>query len=192
MVFRDYEKKVTQMYDALLESFQSLSNKQEPTLDEIQQFNSQAKEIIEGFTKLLDMFNDRLKAELSESDSSLEAKQNAFSNVLQGIKSIQEVYQEVIRAHQPVEDQSNRQDVERENKKLQERLGKEQKLVIDLRKQLQEQSRKLCVTCLSADANIAFIPCGHVCTCRQCLPHFNNKCPVCRRSFTSSIRVYNV
>ena len=163
VVVRDYEVIVARMYCTYLKG---LSEKDELTLDEVQQFGSQAKVIIEG----LDMFNNKFNTNLSESVLySLEAKRKAYVETLKALISIHEVYEEVIMAYQPAEDQNNAQDIEREKKQLRESQRKEnelqkklkdiEKLVIDL---LQEQSNKSCVTCLSADANIALIPCVHV------------------------------
>ena len=123
---------------------------------------------------------------------------------LKALVGMHEVYEEVIKAHRPAEDQENIEHIqsfiERENnilresqrkeKELRKKLKDNEKVVIDLRKQLQEQSSKTCVVCLSADANMVFVPCGHVCTCRECSKRLQNNCPICRRRFTSLVRVY--
>jgi tetratricopeptide (TPR) repeat protein len=46
-----------------------------------------------------------------------------------------------------------------------------------------------CVVCLEMQAQIAVIPCGHVCLCAGCNQH-QHFCPICRVPVTGSLRVY--
>ncbi|ACF05377.1 IAP-3 [Adoxophyes orana nucleopolyhedrovirus] len=48
---------------------------------------------------------------------------------------------------------------------------------------------KLCVTCCQEKRNIAFDMCGHVVVCAKCALKCK-KCPICRRSFESVIKLY--
>lgn len=47
-----------------------------------------------------------------------------------------------------------------------------------------------CTICLSSKAEVAFIPCGHMCVCSGCTPRAKGKCPVCRASFQSHVKIY--
>ena len=54
-----------------------------------------------------------------------------------------------------------------------------------------------CVICLSKSAEIACIPCGHLCACSSCLPPAKRlpvklcgRCPVCREVTTVGLRVF--
>ncbi|KAK3234561.1 hypothetical protein CYMTET_55112 [Cymbomonas tetramitiformis] len=50
---------------------------------------------------------------------------------------------------------------------------------------------KLCVICLDAEKDVAFIPCGHVVLCWGCASVQDlQSCPVCRQKKESIIRVY--
>ena len=61
----------------------------------------------------------------------------------------------------------------------------------ELQRKLEKiKNERLCVVCLSEESNMVFIPCGHVCTCESCSSNLRNSCPVCRKSFTHSQRVY--
>ena len=46
-----------------------------------------------------------------------------------------------------------------------------------------------CKICFSSNANIAFIPCGHLFCCFSCSQQLIN-CPVCRSSISNIIRIY--
>ena len=46
-----------------------------------------------------------------------------------------------------------------------------------------------CVVCLEMQAQIAVIPCGHICLCAGCNQH-QHFCPICRVPVTGSLRVY--
>ena len=197
VVFRELEEQITEKCSIVAEGFENIPN--DLSHDKLQHVYLQTKEMIEGTTKLLDMISNRLEGELSESARvNLKMKQLSYMQAVDQFVGLQQILDEIITAYQPVASSANTQDVERENKKLQEsqkelqnKLGKEQKLVADLRKQLQEQSNKSCVVCLDEEANIVFIPCGHLCTCISCSSRLGNLCPICRSNFTSSIQVYN-
>lgn len=51
-----------------------------------------------------------------------------------------------------------------------------------------------CSVCMDAPASFAFIPCGHRCVCEKCRDSvcalFNARCPRCRESFSSTVRIY--
>lgn len=54
---------------------------------------------------------------------------------------------------------------------------------------------ELCVICLMRRKRSAFIPCGHLLCCPSCAMHVERdsspKCPLCRQSIRSSIRIYD-
>lgn len=54
---------------------------------------------------------------------------------------------------------------------------------------------QLCVICLMRQRRCAFVPCGHLVCCPQCAISVeldsSPKCPVCRQSIRSSIRIYD-
>jgi len=50
-----------------------------------------------------------------------------------------------------------------------------------------------CVVCLADDAVYTIVPCGHVCLCRACGPHFPEEhaaCPLCRGRVERTMRVF--
>ena len=49
-----------------------------------------------------------------------------------------------------------------------------------------------CCACLENDREVAFVPCGHRCICRQCAKFFekNDKCPICRAKSTARITIF--
>lgn len=47
----------------------------------------------------------------------------------------------------------------------------------------------LCKICLSEKAEVAILPCGHVCTCKKCIKSIRD-CPICRGKFEMLIPVY--
>lgn len=51
--------------------------------------------------------------------------------------------------------------------------------IINMNRLYAEESDK-CVVCLTAKSDQVLLPCKHICTCSECLPHLNNKCPLCR------------
>ncbi|XP_047990048.1 baculoviral IAP repeat-containing protein 3-like isoform X2 [Leguminivora glycinivorella] len=48
---------------------------------------------------------------------------------------------------------------------------------------------KVCKICYENERNVAFVPCGHVVACAKCALA-TDKCPLCRRTFTSAVRLY--
>ncbi|CAG9787764.1 unnamed protein product [Diatraea saccharalis] len=48
---------------------------------------------------------------------------------------------------------------------------------------------KVCKICYVEERNVVFIPCGHVVACAKCALS-TDKCPMCRRTFTSAVRLY--
>jgi hypothetical protein len=53
--------------------------------------------------------------------------------------------------------------------------------------------RSTCVICHINVRNIIFTPCNHLVSCTTCSKNANmgNKCPICRKKFTSTIRVFS-
>ena len=60
-----------------------------------------------------------------------------------------------------------------------------------LQKLYAEESDK-CVVCLTAKSDQVLLPCKHICTCSECLPHLNNKCPLCRGPIYRSFKAQQV
>ena len=56
--------------------------------------------------------------------------------------------------------------------------------------------RSLCVVCMNQVPTVCFIPCGHVCACRECASRLQEtkekKCPVCRNAIDSVQPIYLV
>jgi hypothetical protein len=55
---------------------------------------------------------------------------------------------------------------------------------MDINKNEDQIVNNYCIVCCNLNANICFIPCGHVSICSNCLYSFpsinRNKCPICR------------
>jgi len=49
---------------------------------------------------------------------------------------------------------------------------------------------KLCKICFGEQANVCFVPCGHIVLCAKCAFSINKTCPMCREPFDSFVRVY--
>ena len=59
---------------------------------------------------------------------------------------------------------------------------------------LQEENRKLkdnltCQICFESEADIVFLPCGHIMCCAMCSPAIT-KCPMCRASIRGRIKIF--
>lgn len=54
---------------------------------------------------------------------------------------------------------------------------------------------QLCVICLMRQRRSAFVPCGHLVCCPRCAlsveRELSPKCPVCRQTIRSSVRIYD-
>jgi baculoviral IAP repeat-containing protein 2/3 len=50
-------------------------------------------------------------------------------------------------------------------------------------------SEDACKVCLDAEANCAFIECGHIVACLNCAKLLT-KCPICRETIKRTLRVY--
>ncbi|XP_045198939.2 baculoviral IAP repeat-containing protein 7-A-like [Mercenaria mercenaria] len=64
----------------------------------------------------------------------------------------------------------------------------------DERKSLKEENQHLkeqmmCKICMDKDANIVFLPCGHLVSCVECA-HALRKCAVCRTVIQGTVRAY--
>ncbi|KAG9466205.1 hypothetical protein GDO78_017041 [Eleutherodactylus coqui] len=51
------------------------------------------------------------------------------------------------------------------------------------------QEERTCKVCIDNEANMLFIPCGHLITCMDCCVDLK-VCPVCRKSIVSTMRAY--
>lgn len=53
------------------------------------------------------------------------------------------------------------------------------------------QSKTRCVICMAKKAEYVFIPCGHLCCCKDCKNiDFNDSCPLCRSSYKGIFKIY--
>eukprot|EP01083_Nonionella_stella_P047775 127893_1 len=48
-----------------------------------------------------------------------------------------------------------------------------------------------CVICFDKSRTHVFVPCGHHCICEDCIPLFNETCPLCKTQCDKIIKVYN-
>lgn len=77
------------------------------------------------------------------------------------------------------------QAVENERDLIKEKLSKAEKELDESRDQ------KSCKICWEESSEQAFVPCGHVCCCSDCVKRIKPKlCPICKRKFTSTKKVY--
>ena len=74
-------------------------------------------------------------------------------------------------------------------------------LVLDLKhsnansEQAQKQSEisdsnQECRICLDKPSCFAFVPCGHICACEDCVKKLPKDCPICRNEITGTLKVY--
>ena len=54
---------------------------------------------------------------------------------------------------------------------------------------LRLQHQKRCKVCLDRDANMLFVPCGHMCACMQCVSRLK-QCPLCRSRIDKAYKTY--
>ncbi|WAR06732.1 BIR7A-like protein [Mya arenaria] len=60
----------------------------------------------------------------------------------------------------------------------------------DLAKENQElKEQRLCKICMVSDANVVFLPCGHLVSCAACAPALQ-LCPICRATIRGTVRTY--
>ncbi|KAI0224127.1 Baculoviral IAP repeat-containing protein 3 [Lamellibrachia satsuma] len=52
-----------------------------------------------------------------------------------------------------------------------------------------DETRLRCKICLDGEANVLFLPCGHLCSCARCAPALRN-CAICRALIRGTVRVY--
>lgn len=55
--------------------------------------------------------------------------------------------------------------------------------------QTQTAKSSECCVCMDAEANIVFIPCGHLCACQECSKEISF-CPMCRKGITMTQITY--
>lgn len=47
-----------------------------------------------------------------------------------------------------------------------------------------------CDICANDEKNVCFIPCGHVCCCIECSSILTDKCPMCKETIQSKMRIF--
>lgn len=52
-----------------------------------------------------------------------------------------------------------------------------------------DEKKSECVVCMEQEAQMIFLPCGHVCCCQTCCKRLQT-CPLCRRDITQHIRIF--
>lgn len=52
------------------------------------------------------------------------------------------------------------------------------------------ETNLICKICLENELNTCFIPCGHAVACAKCSLSLNNKCPICRKVYFHSIKIF--
>ena len=67
----------------------------------------------------------------------------------------------------------------------------------DLKRARAEEDTNLCIICLAAPRQLAFVPCGHLVACLRCGPELNNershrRCPICRKNIRNTLRIFAV
>jgi len=72
--------------------------------------------------------------------------------------------------------------------KLENANMKVKKCMQELRRK--EEEAKLCVICLEVPKTILMLPCGHKCLCSNCALPTNNRCPICRTTVTTTVKVF--
>jgi len=61
----------------------------------------------------------------------------------------------------------------------------------DVKQKLQNlKDEKLCKVCLDKDADVVFIPCGHICCCMECTEALR-QCPICRKKIERAFKTYS-
>lgn len=53
------------------------------------------------------------------------------------------------------------------------------------------KDEELCVVCVDAKRNVAFVPCGHQCCCQGCGDQLT-ECPICKHAVTRRMRIFYV
>lgn len=170
----------------------------EYSLEDFQRVCYQFEEVVDACREILAMIKSHLLLELPENARGrLETTEKLHQEVLKsfaefkaGLEGIISHYR-IAQSPSGVLSRQERDELQQKQQELVEKLSKEQKLVSELRSRLDEQSEEVsCKICMDNQANTAFLPCGHVCTCQACSTQMRGVCPVCRKTFTKSIRVY--
>ncbi|XP_040505155.1 E3 ubiquitin-protein ligase LRSAM1 isoform X3 [Gallus gallus] len=52
-----------------------------------------------------------------------------------------------------------------------------------------DEKKSECVVCMEQEAQMIFLPCGHVCCCQTCCKRLQT-CPLCRRDITQHVRIF--
>uniref|UniRef100_A0A8C9EQP4 Leucine rich repeat and sterile alpha motif containing 1 n=1 Tax=Pavo cristatus TaxID=9049 RepID=A0A8C9EQP4_PAVCR len=52
-----------------------------------------------------------------------------------------------------------------------------------------DEKKSECVVCMEQEAQMIFLPCGHVCCCQTCCKRLQS-CPLCRRDITQHVRIF--
>ena len=65
-----------------------------------------------------------------------------------------------------------------------------EQLLRDLDENNEEDRDTICTVCLDNQRDVVLLPCGHVCSCRQCADLVNN-CPICRTHIERSVPIFN-
>ncbi|XP_060589383.1 baculoviral IAP repeat-containing protein 3-like isoform X2 [Ruditapes philippinarum] len=58
-----------------------------------------------------------------------------------------------------------------------------------MKENIELKEQRLCKICMVSDANVVFLPCGHLVSCATCAPALQ-QCPICRASIKGTVRTY--
>lgn len=78
-------------------------------------------------------------------------------------------------------------------KKEEEKRKKLAKKLEDAQERLnKDESTRECVICMDAKITMAFTPCGHACTCKECAENFPlfGPCPICRKAVVHYLEIF--
>lgn len=88
--------------------------------------------------------------------------------------------------------QSDEQKTE-ELKKAEKKRKKLAKKLEDARERLNNvEGKQECVICMDAKITMAFMPCGHMCVCKECAEKYIHAtpCPICRKPVGSYVEIF--
>lgn len=85
------------------------------------------------------------------------------------------------------------QQKEKELEKAEKKRKKLAKKLEDARERLNNvEGKRECVICLDANITMAFMPCGHMCVCKECAEKYIHAapCPICRKPVGSYVEIF--
>mmetsp|Transcript_473 Transcript_473/g.996 ORF Transcript_473/g.996 Transcript_473/m.996 type:complete len:126 (-) Transcript_473:477-854(-) len=114
-------------------------------------------------------------------------------------RQVSEMHRKIVKATNEVKSlKANKKQLQRFNLKAQDQVHRSKVQLLEAQSRIQELEGLLgnggtCVVCQCEKANVAIIPCGHICLCTSCHPTYLRRlatCPVCSQSHSGAIKVY--